>query len=497
MNKKVVIIGGGLGGLTTGVILQRNGYDVLILEQGTQIGGCLQCFHRKGVKFETGMHFIGSAYPDQTIGKLMRFLEMDDIKLRELNRECYEIISLDGDRFKYAIGREAFIDGLASYFPNQKDNLVRYYDIIEDIASASSVNSLKHAEGNSMVNLYYQRVSIDSVLEELIDDPLLRNVLVGNLPLYAPKRGATPFSQHAFVMGFYNRSSFRIAGGSDNIAKSLSRTLERHGGEIRLNSRVTKILCDDTQAIGVEVNNELFEKADIIISAAHPTPTMRMIDSRIIRPAFRQRMIDLPNTMGSFSVYLKFKPGSLPYMNSNFYGYRKDTPWDCENYSELSWPEGYLYMHFCEDADQEYARSGVILSYMKYEDVSRWAGTKIGRRGAEYDEFKRLHAEKLIDCVERDFPDIRKHIDCYFTSTPLTYEDYTGTESGSMYGVEKNIHLGLACRVPHKTRIPNLLFTGQNINSHGFLGVMVGAIVTCSELLSSELIYNQIKQANR
>ena len=45
-NTKVIIIGSGLGGLSSGVILAKNGYDVTILEKGAQIGGCLQCFTR-------------------------------------------------------------------------------------------------------------------------------------------------------------------------------------------------------------------------------------------------------------------------------------------------------------------------------------------------------------------------------------------------------------------------------------------------------------------
>ncbi|MDE6157521.1 MAG: FAD-dependent oxidoreductase, partial [Muribaculaceae bacterium] len=42
--KKCIIIGSGLGGLSTGLILARNGYDVTVVEQGSQPGGCLQCF---------------------------------------------------------------------------------------------------------------------------------------------------------------------------------------------------------------------------------------------------------------------------------------------------------------------------------------------------------------------------------------------------------------------------------------------------------------------
>ena len=60
-NKKdVIIAGSGLGGLVCGYILAKNGYHVSIFEKNQQIGGCLQTFVRKGVKFDTGMHYIGS-----------------------------------------------------------------------------------------------------------------------------------------------------------------------------------------------------------------------------------------------------------------------------------------------------------------------------------------------------------------------------------------------------------------------------------------------------
>ena len=70
--QKIVIIGSGLGGLSCGLILCRNGYDVTILEQGAQVGGCLQCFTRQGTKFETGMHFVGSADEGQVLNRLLR-----------------------------------------------------------------------------------------------------------------------------------------------------------------------------------------------------------------------------------------------------------------------------------------------------------------------------------------------------------------------------------------------------------------------------------------
>ena len=146
---------------------------------------------------------------------------------------------------------------------------------------------------------------------------------------------------------------------------------------------------------------------------------------------------------------------------------------------------------------QQFAHTGVILSYMQMSDVERWAGTTVGRRGDDYEAFKRQKAEVLLDSLEKHFPGLRDSVKHYYTSTPLTYRDYTGTQDGSMYGVAKDVKLGAVARVPHRTRIPNVLQTGQNINSHGMLGVLVGTIVTCSEFLTASKIYNQIVEASQ
>ena len=495
--KSVIIIGSGMGGLSCGVVLAKNGYHVTVLEQSTQIGGCLQSFTRRGEKFDTGMHFVGSASKGQLLDKLLRYLDVsDNIQLSSLDPSGYDVISLNGQRFRFANGREAFIDTLAKDFPHQRQQLSAYYDLIEKVAGASSLHALKDAESDRAINTEFQLRSINEVISQVITDPLLADVLVGSLPLYAAEKDKTPFSTHAFIMDFYNQSAYRIVGGSNRIANSLKRTIEQYGGEVLTRCKVTKIVCDDQHATGVEVNGEQFIACDYVISDAHPMRTLEMLDTKLIRPAFRLRVNTMPQTVSNFSVYLHFKENSMPYMNYNFYHYNYGTPWGCELYDDNSWPKGYLYMHFCDDVAPRYARTGVILSYMYMKDVERWKGTSIGRRGADYETFKQEKAEKLLNSLELQFPGIRSCIEHYYTSTPLTYLDYTGTEGGSMYGIAKDITLGAAGRVPHKTKVPNVYQTGQNINSHGILGVLVGTIVTCSEFLTAKTIYEQIVKAN-
>ncbi len=497
--KSVAIIGSGLGGLACAVVLAKNGYRVTVLEQGAQAGGCLQCFWRGGVKFETGMHFIGSALEGQTLHKLMRYLGIDGkVRLSMLDASGYDVVSLAGQRYKFAMGREPFIRQMAEYFPAEEGNLRRYFSLVEHVSEGSTLHSLRVADTGGVIDAEYQLRSINEVIESIVSDPMLAEVLVGNLPLYAAERGKAPFSQHAFIMDFYNQSAFRFVGGCDQVANALIDVLRQHGGSVRLRSRVEHIeLASDGSVAGVRLSSGERIVSDLVISDAHPKLTLSMFPAHALRPAYCRRVQAIPETIGGFSVYLRFRPGTVPYMNHNFYAYRTAHVWGCEHYDEATWPKGYLYMHFCHEPQPRYAVSGVILSYMDFADVARWADTHTpGHRGEAYEQFKTAKAEKLIDCLECEFPGIRQNITAYYTSTPLTYRDYTGSPLGSMYGIQKDVNNVAAYRVSHRTRVPGLLLTGQNINSHGMLGVLVGAIVTCGELLTSRRIFEQIQEAN-
>ena len=78
MKSSVIIIGSGLGGMACGILLARSGCLVTILEQNATPGGCLQRFRRGNAAFDTGMHYIGSMAPGETLHTLFRQLGIDD-----------------------------------------------------------------------------------------------------------------------------------------------------------------------------------------------------------------------------------------------------------------------------------------------------------------------------------------------------------------------------------------------------------------------------------
>lgn len=491
---QVIIIGSGLGGLSTGAILAKNGYPVLVLEQGKQVGGCLQCFDRRGVRFETGMHFVGSAAPGQTLHKLMHYLEIDHrVQLNSLDPKAYDVVSLQGQRYAFANGREAFVEQMAQYFPHQRSELQRYARLVRNIAEASSIHALRYGPSDDALIAEYQLRSVDEVISSVITDPTLRQVLAGILPLYAGEAGKTPFATHAFIMDFFTPGAYRIVGGSDCVAHALVQTIQKYGGKVLTNQRVTRILTSSGATEGVLTNDGQCYKASIVISDIHPVRTLELTDAPQLRKAFRQRIQSLPQSVGCFSVYLHFKEDYVPYMNQNYYAYNASEVWNCEQYTEEDWPRGFLYMHFCHEPHPQTARAGVVLAPMRMSDLAPWQGTHVGQRGVDYQQFKHEHAERLIASLNQHFPGISDQIAHYYASTPLTYLDYTGTEGGSMYGTAKDVSLATARRIPCRTRVKGLYQTGQNIVFHGMLGVLIGSLVTCGELLDAEKLFSDLK----
>lgn len=493
--KKCVIIGSGLGGLACGSILAKNGYEVTVLEQGAQIGGCLQCFRRGGALFDTGMHYIGSAEPGQVLYTFLHYLGVDQkIRLSKLNPKGYDVIAFKGKHYQMANGKAAFVDTLAQQFPESREELNRYYDLVKQVASSWAMHSLNTAVDLN-VNAEYQMRSVNEVIDSMISNPTLREVLASIVPLYAGEKDHTPFYVHALIADSYDQSASRIVGGSSLVADALADMIKERGGQVLTKHQVQEIECDEKQATAVITTTGERFAADLVISAIHPAKTMQMVNSRLIRPAYRQRIAEGRNTTSAFTVYLKFRKDAMPYMDHNFYYYRGDSVWGCEQYDDQSWPKFLLYMHFCQEEHPVYATTGEILTYMTMDEVRQWEGTHVGRRGESYEAFKRKKAEAAITALEEEMPGIREKIEAYYTSTPLTYIDYTGVPDGALYGMMKDVSLLGSAGVSSKTRVPNLLLSGQSITLHGMMGVLAGSMVTCSEVLTMEEIISQLKQA--
>ena len=141
------------------------------------------------------------------------------------------------------------------------------------------------------------------------------------------------------------------------------------------------------------------------------------------------------------------------------------------------------------------------MTYMRYEDVARWedtfnTDTQSNERCEDYQTYKQQKAERLLDVVEKKFPNIRECIQSYYVATPLTYRDYQGTTDGSMYGIAKDYRNTFRSFIATRTRIPNLYLAGQNLNLHGILGVTISSLTTCGELIDINMLLEKINNTH-
>jgi all-trans-retinol 13,14-reductase len=240
-------------------------------------------------------------------------------------------------------------------------------------------------------------------------------------------------------------------------------------------------------------NEPVFGK--YFIANVHPDQLIEMADRDLLKKTFGSRIRSLEDTMGMFTLYLVFKKKSFPYINHNFYHYNQDNVWIASDYKPEKWPQNYLLMTTATSGSLDFAESGSVLTYMDYNELKKWELTYTGNRGGEYLEFKEKKAEQLLTAVEKQFPGIRRCIEACYTSTPLTWRDYTGTRAGSAYGILKDHNRPLESVIPARTKIPNLFLTGQNTNVHGILGVSISSVVTCGELIDIRYLVSKIRNA--
>ncbi|MDR2836515.1 MAG: NAD(P)/FAD-dependent oxidoreductase [Bacteroidales bacterium] len=492
----IIIVGSGLGGLVCGYILSKNGYNTCIVEKNKQIGGCLQTFTRGGIKFDTGMHYIGSMEETQILYRFFRYLNLLDVPLSRLDNLGYDVISIGGEKYKYASGFDNFIETLSEKFPDNIADIKEYVRRIREIADASPLYKLQEINSNVFIEADYIKTSVNEFIESVTENKRLQSVLTGILPLYAGVKNKTPTYIHALINNFYIQSAWRIIGGSDKIAKSLAKSIKSFGGEILTNSEVVEFVCNETKTTSVKLKDGRELKADYFISNIHPQVMMEKIQTKIIRKAYCERIAGLENTISNFTVFLKFKKDKLPYLNYNFYYYENENIWETTDYDEKLWPESFLYMHQISDNNTIFAESAQIIGYMRFDEVKKWENTIVGKRGKEYEKFKQEKAKLLIDKLEKSFPGTKDAIEFYYTSSPLTYRDYTATKNGSLYGIIRDKNFPIQTLVSQRTKIPNLLMTGQNINSHGVLGVIIGAMITCAEFLGMNHIIRDIDNSN-
>lgn len=493
----VVIIGSGLGGLLSAVLLAKEGLKVAVIEQNKQIGGCLQTFSFDKKIFDSCVHYLGAVEEGQAQERIFKYAGIaGDLQLSKLATDGFDQITFGAETISYpqAQGLDNFREQLLPYFPEAAEQLNHYTTTLQLVSDSFPLFNLRNGEEQEKEKVAHW--NMQEVMKK-IGDEKLHQVLTGNNLLYAGNEHKTPFYVHALVSKSFIDSAYKCKGGSSQIAKLLWRKLQEYGGVIYRNEKVNQLVEEDGFITHACTESGMRYTARTFIANVHPAMVLQWTDSKKIKPAYRKRITDIENSVSAFMINIVLNPGKVDHRNYNIYWNRSRQTYDAIRYKPGEWPANYA-LYFGEDPSKPgYSDTLAILTYMHASEFEQWKHThnitaRPSERASAYHQFKEEKAQQLINTVAERHPWIKEQIHSYKIATPLTFRDYMGSPDGSIYGIMADVNNAAQSRVPIRTKIPNLLLTGQNIGLHGVLGVSINAVAVCGELLGLDYLLKKI-----
>jgi len=496
-----LVIGSGIGGLTTAALLSELGWRVAVLEQHYTAGGATHSYDRAGYDWDVGVHYIGDMGTQTTVRRLMDFLTGGQLAWAPMDAH-YDRFFIGANVYDAVAGRDAFRDNLVGYFPREAQAIDRYLALLSEVSRGMRTFALDRtlppwaaAVAGPLLRRRlpksFDRTTWD-VLSELTDDRELIAVLTGQwgdmgLP---PKRSS--FVIQALIARHYLHGGFYPVGGAWRIADSILPRIRATGGEVFTYARVAEILVSDGRTRGVRMADGHEIESRCVISDAGAINTFaRLLPAAVSRAhGYDALLAKVRPSIGHLGVYigLKATAAELGLPKTNYWIY-PGNDYDAALARFEADPTGpfpvvYLSFPSAKDPDFERRHPGratiEIVAPASYEIFAPWAGSTWGKRGDDYDALKRSYGERLLEHLYDKVPQVRGRVDYWEVSTPLSMQWFCGWERGELYGLDHDPARLQQRWLRPRTKVPGLWLTGQDVMSCGVTGAMMGGLAAAT-----------------
>jgi len=490
-----LVIGAGVSGISTALLLARFGYRVALLEQAPRPAPLIDGFVRNEVYFEGGFHYAGGLECGGVLDRNLRLLGVaDDLQTVAFDPQAYDtVIQPDsGLKFSFPQGYAALNRALQKHFPEQRRAVTGYLERLQ-----LATEKLPYYNARSAVSPLDLASLHEYSLQDVLDDAQitgnLRTLLQVHCLLYGARPAEVPFAIHAGVVDGYYRSASTFKGGGRALVKALVAALTRCGVDLFCRHRVTGI--DLTSAGGVAgvscANGECFEAASCI-ATLHPQAMLQLVPDRIFRPVYRRRLNGLAETAGADIIFLRCERqrGSTP-------GGRCERQWEnllaghnffflpsaAEDLLDLELPfeERLLYLNFAGSGGFPESHDCGITAILPAPPGNE-ADSSTDRR--QYEEKKAEIGELVRERIAGLLPElVGLQVEC--VATTKTLQRINLSPKGSLYGVK---HMVGQFNPAPKTRLANFYLAGQAVAAPGVLGAITSALLAVGEIVGHEKV---------
>jgi len=515
----VIMIGSGIGCLSAAAILSKEGKKVLVLERHYTPGGFTHVFKRRGYEWDVGIHYIGEVQRRNSVIRLLfDYITDSELEWADMG-DIYDRIIIGDKKYDFVKGVKNLKNKLLKYFPHEKSSIDKYIDLVFSSNKSTGKfylskllpNILNIIIGRFMKKDYlkYSSQTTYEALSSITKNEELIKLLTAQYGDYGLPPKQSSFAMHASVVKHYFDGGSFPVGGSSRILETIDPIIEKSSGTILVSAEVREVIIKNNKAIGVLMSDgkELF--ANTIISGTGIFNTYeKLIPSRIVK---KYNLIPRLNRVkpsvshGCLYIGLKGSPEDLSLPKHNLWIYpEKGSHDECvEVYlKDISAPFPLVYVSFPSSKDpswsERYPNKSTIdvITLLPYEVFSGWENTKWMKRGGSYEKLKENISKRLLECLFKEFPNLRGKIDHYELSSPLSTQNFVNYKKGELYGIDHNPQRFDQGFLKPKTEIKNFFLTGQDIVTAGVGGALFSGLLTASAVTGKNLI-NRIKRNSK
>lgn len=413
----VVVVGGGIGGLTVAALLAARGVSTCLLERQSQVGGCIARIEFSGYEFEPGMGVYTSLGAGEIYQRIFSELPVA-LPSTSLLTQPYVVRLSDGTDVRL-IGDDGFFDELRAAFPECVDQAIEFYrqPALEHL-SAASPRFQSFIDGQ-----------LRAFLHASIDD--------------------CDFATAMAALKRARGSLYEIDGGPAALAERLAESIKKSGGTVRLNTPVLRLAYDSSgAAVGVDLlSGETVTAGRAIVSNLTIWDTYGKLVGLNRTPPEIKKTLNAAQSSGAFVVYTTIEEAAVARLPGERLLALSLT--NEEDFSEFT-----LAVH------------GRTATLKSATDVREWFTYHASEE--DFEESDQAALERFWTKLHAALPELGGDIEVIETSNPRTFYDQTRRKLGMIMGLHarSDVQSGsLSAKIPSlSTSMPNLLVVSDTVS---------------------------------
>jgi len=495
MSKDVVIIGGGLGGLSAGVILAQAGHRVVILEQQQRVGGYAVAFRRGRFIFDLALHVVPAGAPGELFYNLISELGLENdvsfIRLKDGFR-----VYLGDYVFQIPNDFQAFFASLSKEFPSERrgielfqKDLLRYAPIYSDVLNgqANFYQVISAFVPKIPVFLKHTRISTEDYLSRFFSNRRLKALLYQAAVFFGIPMKEFPAIN--FILMFYllySTGMFTIHGGGQALTQSLENRLQALGATVLKGRRVDKVIVEKKRAVAVCTSDGTEYPAGAVISNVN-TPVL--VKKLVGKSHFPSTYLATINTLKPSLSVVQMHIGldcdvrDIGISNHITMVFPTDDIDACiSRQRESQLLQGFSILARGITDPQNTGKNESVVNITGGVSADRWLSLSEDK----YKQAKKECTNHILSLLQNIFPKVDSHCDTIDLATPRTFNHFTGNPAGAIMGFDCSLGMHRSIRQVSRLPIKNLyLASAWTKKLGGFLPSMTAGVEAARKVIQS------------